>query len=66
MLKYGDWGFRSLTVSNGPYLLESSSMKITDIKIEVVKRDLPAAGLDADLGRFSGTTEQGVLLIFTG
>lgn len=40
-------------------------MKITDIKIEVVKRDLPAAGLDSDLGRFSGTTEQGVLRIFT-
>ncbi len=40
-------------------------MKITDIKIEVVKRDLPAAGLDSDLGRFSGTAEQGVLRIFT-
>ena len=41
-----------LMFSNGPYLLEGSSMKITDIKIEVVKRDLPAAGLDSDLGRF--------------
>ncbi len=40
-------------------------MKVTDIKIEVVKRDLPAAGLDSDLGRFSGTIEQGVLRIFT-
>ena len=40
-------------------------MKITDIKIEVVQRTLPDAGLDSDLGRFSGTTEQGVLRIFT-
>ena len=40
-------------------------MKITDIKIEVVKRELPAAGLDSDLGRFSGTAEQGVLRMFT-
>ena len=38
-------------------------MKITDIKIEVVKRDLPPAGLDSAVGRFSGTAEQGVLRI---
>ncbi len=49
MLKYRDWGFRSLPVSNGPYRTEVGSMKITDIKIEVVKRDLPAAGLVSDL-----------------
>lgn len=61
VLKYRDWSFRSSTVSNGPYFLEGSIMKITDIKIEVVKRDFPAAGLNSDLGRFSGTTEQGVL-----
>ena len=40
-------------------------MKITDMKIEVVKRELPATGLDSDLGRFAGTTEQGVLRVFT-
>lgn len=40
-------------------------MKITDMKIEVVERELPATGLDSDLGRFAGTTEQGVLRVFT-
>ncbi|MAF54002.1 MAG: hypothetical protein CL694_13440 [Chloroflexi bacterium] len=40
-------------------------MKITDIKIEVVRRALPDTGLDSDLGRFSGEVEQGVLRIFT-
>ncbi|MCH7801904.1 MAG: hypothetical protein IIC24_10240 [Chloroflexi bacterium] len=40
-------------------------MKITDIQIEVVRRTLPDTGLDSDLGRFSGETEQGVLRIFT-
>ena len=28
-------------------------MKITDVKIEVVRRTLPDTGLDSDLGRFS-------------
>lgn len=40
-------------------------MKVTDIRIEVVRRELPATGLTSDLGRFSGTTEQGVLRVFT-
>ena len=40
-------------------------MKITDIRIDVIKRELPATGLDSDLGRFSGTTEQGVLRMTT-
>ena len=40
-------------------------MENTDIKIEAVERNLPDAGLDSDLGRFSGTTDQGVLRIFT-
>ena len=40
-------------------------MKITDIRIDVIERELPATGLDSDLGRFSGTTEQGVLRIST-
>lgn len=40
-------------------------MKITDIKIEVVTREIPDTGLDSDMGRFAGTTEQGVLRVFT-
>ena len=40
-------------------------MKVSDITIEVVERDLPDTGLDSDLGRFSGTVQQGVLRIFT-
>ena len=40
-------------------------MKITDIRIEVVRRELPATGLQSDLGAFSGETEQGVLRILT-
>ncbi len=40
-------------------------MKITDIKIEVIRRSLPDTGLDSDLGRFSGEVEQGVLRILT-
>ena len=40
-------------------------MKVSDITIEVVERELPDTGLDSDLGRFSGTVQQGVLRIFT-
>ena len=40
-------------------------MKITDVKIEVVRRALPDTGLDSDLGRFFGDVEQGVLRILT-
>ena len=40
-------------------------MKITDIKIDVVKRELSDTGLSSDLGRFFGEVEQGVLRIFT-
>ena len=40
-------------------------MKITDIKIDVVKRELPDTGLNSDLGRFFGEVDQGVLRIFT-
>ena len=40
-------------------------MKITDMRIDVVRRELPDTGLDSDLGRFSGHCEQGVLRIFT-
>ena len=40
-------------------------MKITDVRIEVVRRTLPDTGLDSDLGRFSGDVEQGVLRIQT-
>ena len=40
-------------------------MKITDIKIDVVKRELPDTGLSSDLGRFFGEVEQGILRIFT-
>ena len=41
------------------------SMKITDIRIEVVRREIPDTGLDSDMGRFAGVTEQGVLRVFT-
>ena len=40
-------------------------MRITDIKIDVVKRELPDTGLNSDMGRFFGEVEQGVLRIFT-
>ena len=40
-------------------------MKITDVRIEVVRRTLPDTGLDSDLGRFFGEVEQGVLRILT-
>ncbi len=40
-------------------------MKIIDVRIDVIKRDLPDIGLDSDLGRFFGEVEQGVLRIFT-
>ena len=40
-------------------------MKVSDITIEIVERELPDTGLDSDLGRFSGTVQQGLLRIFT-
>ncbi|MDC0035279.1 hypothetical protein OAJ44_02815 [Chloroflexi bacterium] len=40
-------------------------MKVSDITIEVIERELPDTGLDSDLGRFSGTVDQGVLRIST-
>ena len=40
-------------------------MKIADIKINVIKREIPDTGLDSDLGRFAGTVEQGLLRILT-
>ena len=40
-------------------------MKITDIKIDVIRREIPDTGLDSDLGRFAGTVEQGLLRILT-
>jgi L-alanine-DL-glutamate epimerase-like enolase superfamily enzyme len=40
-------------------------MKIRDIRVEVVQRELPATGLQSDLGRFGDTAEQGVLRILT-
>ena len=40
-------------------------MKITNITIEVIEREIPDTGLDSDLGRFSGVTEQGLLRINT-
>ena len=40
-------------------------MKVTDLRIEVVRRELPDTGLDSALGRFAGVTEQGVLRVLT-
>lgn len=40
-------------------------LKVSDIKIDVVRRTLPDTGLDSDLGRFFGEVEQGVLRIIT-
>jgi|TARA_B100001146_G_scaffold220744_1_gene229911 L-alanine-DL-glutamate epimerase-like enolase superfamily enzyme len=40
-------------------------MKITKIWIDVVERTIPDTGLDSDLGRFAGTTKQGLLRILT-
>ena len=40
-------------------------MKIADMKIDVIRREIPDTGLDSDLGRFAGATEQGVLRVFT-
>ena len=44
---------------------EGARMKVTDVKIEVVRRSLPDTGLDSDLGRFRGEVEQGVLRVLT-
>ena len=33
-------------------------MKISDVSIEVIEREVPDTGLDSDLGRFSGSVEQ--------
>ena len=46
-------------------LSRRDDVKITDVKIEVVRRTLPDTGLDSDLGRFHGDVEQGVLRILT-
>lgn len=40
-------------------------MKITDIRIDVVRREVPGTGLQSDLGRFGGEAEQGILRIVT-
>ena len=40
-------------------------MKITNIKIDVIRQEIPDTGLDSDLGRFAGTVEQGLLRIPT-
>ena len=40
-------------------------MKITDIEIDVISREIPDTGLDSDLGRFAGTAEHGLLRIHT-
>ena len=40
-------------------------MQITDMTIDVISREIPDTGLDSDLGRFAGATEQGVLRVFT-
>lgn len=40
-------------------------LKIAEMSIEVVRRELPDTGLASDLGRFSGATEQGVLRVLT-
>lgn len=40
-------------------------LKVTDVKIDVVRRTLPDTGLDSDLGRFRGEVEQGVLRVLT-
>ncbi len=51
--------------SEGSREMASEPLKIRDIRIEVVRRELPDTGLDSDLGRFSGSTEQGVLRVLT-
>lgn len=40
-------------------------MRITDITIDVVRRQVPSTGLTSDLGRFGGEVEQGVLRVHT-
>lgn len=40
-------------------------MKIIDVVVDVVRRKVPAVGLESDLGRFSGEVEQGVLRLLT-
>ena len=40
-------------------------MKITDIQIEVVERELAPTGLESDMGRFAGHVSQGVLRVLT-
>lgn len=40
-------------------------MIITNIEIDIINREIPDTGLDSDMGRFSGSVEQGILRIFT-
>ncbi|MBT3941183.1 MAG: hypothetical protein HOF43_00485, partial [Chloroflexi bacterium] len=40
-------------------------MRITDITIDVVSRDVGGTGLESDLGRFGGEVSQGLLRIKT-
>jgi L-alanine-DL-glutamate epimerase-like enolase superfamily enzyme len=44
---------------------KDKNMKITDMRIDVVRRELRSTGLESDLGRFAGTVEQGLLRIAT-
>ncbi len=41
-------------------------MKITDITIDVIRREVGGTGLESDLGRFGGEVTQGVLRVKTG
>ena len=41
-------------------------LKITDITIDVIRREVGGTGLESDLGRFGGEVTQGVLRVKTG
>ena len=40
-------------------------MKITSVKIDVIRREVETTGLQSDLGKFGGTVEQGLLRVLT-
>ena len=41
-------------------------MKVAEIVIDVIRREVETTGLQSDLGRFGGTVEQGLLRVITG
>ena len=52
-------------MNNGHMNKRNAVLKITDITIDVIQREVGGTGLESDLGRFGGEVAQGVLRITT-